>query len=72
MAAWRTVRDELRAYGGGLADKPEVMVLNKADAIDAARALGTTRGAGEGFGAAGAGRLGESAARACQRRCGRS
>jgi GTP-binding protein len=32
--AWRTVRDELEAYGAGLADKPEVIALNKTDTID--------------------------------------
>jgi GTP-binding protein len=31
--AWRTVRHELEAYGGGLVDKPEVIVLNKSDAM---------------------------------------
>jgi len=31
--AWRTVRRELIEYGGGLADKPEVIVLNKSDAM---------------------------------------
>jgi GTP-binding protein len=31
--AWRTVRHELVEYGGGLAEKPEVIVLNKADAM---------------------------------------
>jgi GTP-binding protein len=31
--AYRTVRAELEAYGGGLADKPEVVALNKADAL---------------------------------------
>jgi GTP-binding protein len=31
--AWRTVRHELSEYGGGLAEKPEVIVLNKADAM---------------------------------------
>jgi GTP-binding protein len=31
--AWRTVREELEAYGGGLADKPELLVLNKMDAM---------------------------------------
>lgn len=36
LAAWRTVRGELDAYGGGLADKPEIVALNKVDAIDAA------------------------------------
>ena len=34
-AAWRTVRGELGAYGAGLADKPEVVALNKLDTIDA-------------------------------------
>jgi GTPase len=33
VQAWRTVREELAAYGGGLADKPEIVVLNKADAM---------------------------------------
>jgi GTP-binding protein len=31
--AWRMVREELRAYGGGLVDKPELIALNKADAM---------------------------------------
>ncbi len=31
--AWRTVRGELAAYGGGLAEKPEITALNKADAL---------------------------------------
>ena len=31
--AWRTIRGELEAYGGGLADKPELIVLNKMDAM---------------------------------------
>ena len=31
--AWRTVRSELDLYGGGLADKPELIVLNKTDAM---------------------------------------
>lgn len=33
VAAWRTVREELAAYGAGLAEKPEILVLNKADAL---------------------------------------
>ena len=33
VRAWRTVREELRAYGGGLAEKPELLVLNKSDAM---------------------------------------
>jgi len=32
--AYRTVRDELVAYGAGLTDKPEVVGLNKVDALD--------------------------------------
>jgi GTPase len=33
VRAWRTVREEITSYGGGLADKPEVLALNKADAM---------------------------------------
>jgi GTP-binding protein len=33
VAAWRTVRAELSSYGGGLAEKPEILVLNKSDAM---------------------------------------
>jgi GTP-binding protein len=33
VTAYRTIRRELNAYGQGLADKPEILVLNKADAI---------------------------------------
>jgi GTP-binding protein len=33
VEAYKTVRDELTAYGGGLADKPEVVALNKTDAL---------------------------------------
>ena len=32
--AYRTVRGELEAYGAGLADKPEIVGLNKCDALD--------------------------------------
>ena len=32
-AAYRTVRGEMRLYGGGLADKPELVAINKADAV---------------------------------------
>ncbi len=31
--AWRIVRGELAAYGGGLADKPEIVALTKCDAL---------------------------------------
>ena len=33
VRAWRTIREELAAYGGGLAEKPELLVLNKSDAM---------------------------------------
>jgi GTP-binding protein len=33
---YRTVRGELVAYGGGLSEKPEVLCLNKIDALDEA------------------------------------
>ena len=31
---YRIVREELEAYGAGLADKPEVIALNKSDTLD--------------------------------------
>ena len=31
--AYRVVRDELISYGGGLTDKPELVALNKCDAL---------------------------------------
>ncbi len=33
--AYKTIRGELEAYGNGLADKPEIVALSKADAVDA-------------------------------------
>ena len=33
--AYRTVRQEIAAYGAGLAEKPEIAVLNKIDAVSA-------------------------------------
>ena len=36
QASYRTIRAELRAYAHGLADKPEILALNKIDALDAA------------------------------------
>ncbi|WP_194743642.1 GTPase ObgE [Thermaurantiacus tibetensis] len=42
VGAWRTVRAELAAYGAGLAEKPEILLLTKADAADARR-LGQAR-----------------------------
>jgi GTP-binding protein len=35
-AAYRTVRAELKAYGGGLAKKKEIVALSKCDALDEA------------------------------------
>jgi GTP-binding protein len=33
VASWRTIRNELAAYGGGLDEKPEIIALNKNDAM---------------------------------------
>jgi GTP-binding protein len=33
VAAWRTIRGELEAYGQGLDEKPELIALNKVDAL---------------------------------------
>ena len=48
--AWRTVRTELEAYGEGLEDRPELLALNKVDALDpetrAARSAALTEAAG--------------------------
>jgi GTP-binding protein len=33
VKTWRTVRGEMSAYGGGLAEKPEIIGLNKSDAM---------------------------------------
>ena len=50
VAAWRTVRHELVAYGGGLAEKPELIALNKSDAMSpretSARAAALRRASG--------------------------
>jgi GTP-binding protein len=49
--AWRTVREELASYGAGLADKPELIGLNKADAMTAreiaARRVALQRASGQ-------------------------
>jgi GTPase len=34
VAHWRTIRGELEQYGHDLTGKPEILVLNKADAVD--------------------------------------
>jgi GTP-binding protein len=50
VEAWRVVRSELDSYGAGLADKPEIVALSKADLIDdkrrakALKALGNATG----------------------------
>lgn len=33
VGAYKTIRNELKKYGGGLAKKPEIIALNKADAL---------------------------------------
>ena len=38
VQAWRTIRAELEGYGGGLVDKPEIIALNKSDAMTAREA----------------------------------
>ncbi|HEY1506963.1 MAG TPA: GTPase ObgE [Stellaceae bacterium] len=35
LGNWRTIRGELEAYGHDLTEKPEIIVLNKADAVPA-------------------------------------
>lgn len=39
VTAYRTVREELSAYGDGLAEKREIVALNKCDAVDEAAVL---------------------------------
>jgi GTPase len=34
VEAYRTIRSELEAYGGGLAEKPEIIAVTKSDALD--------------------------------------
>ena len=36
VANYKTIRAELKAYGGGLGRKAEIIALNKCDALDAA------------------------------------
>ena len=57
--AYKTVRHELEAYGHGLADKPEIVALSKADAL--------TPGAAQGAGGAAQARREEDAAGAVGR-----
>ena len=48
---WRTIRGELSSYGGGLDEKPEIIVLNKADAMSpretSARRVALTKASGQ-------------------------
>lgn len=65
--AWRTVRRELEAYGRGLADKPEILCLNKCDTLGKAeieaRLAALREVAGEPvFAVSAAGRIGLDAA----------
>ncbi len=39
-AAWRTIDGELRAYGAGLDERPQIVVLNKIDLVPEPPALG--------------------------------
>ena len=51
VRAWRTIRDELHSYGAGLAEKPELLALNKIDAMTpreiASRRASLSRAAGQ-------------------------
>jgi GTP-binding protein len=47
VEAYQTIREELCRYGHGLADKPEIIGLNKADAIDPAAVDEKRRALGE-------------------------
>jgi GTP-binding protein len=49
-AAYRGVRAELEAYGHGLAGKPELVALNKVDALDAEEAATAARRLAEAVG----------------------
>jgi GTP-binding protein len=40
VQAWRLVREELACYGAGLEHKPELIVLNKTDAMSPREAAG--------------------------------
>ncbi len=43
VEAWRAVRAELAAYGAGLAEKPEIVALTKADLLDGRKAAAGRR-----------------------------
>ena len=48
VEAWRVIRGELAAYGEGVEDKPELIALNKVDALDPATRKATRLGAQAG------------------------
>ena len=48
---YRAIRQELAAYGQGLADKPEILALNKIDALDDAEIADKTAALGAASGA---------------------
>ena len=50
VAAYRSVRRELEAYGNGLAEKPELVALNKADALSPEDAAAKTARLAEAIG----------------------
>jgi len=51
-AAWRTIRGEIAAYGAGLEEKPEIVALNKIDALDASLRKRVARTVGKATGVA--------------------
>ena len=69
--AYKTVRAELDAYGAGLADKPEIVALNKADALTPEAAEAAARAAQARGEEDAAGAFRRRPARACRRRCAR-
>ena len=50
VEAWRVVRGELDAYGADLVDKPEILALNKVDALDGATVAKMARRLGKAAG----------------------
>ena len=43
VGAWRTIRRELKAHGEGLADRAELLALNKVDALDPEARIAKTK-----------------------------
>ena len=67
--AYSTVRGELKAYGGNLARKKEIVALNKTDAMTARGHRGQARPARQGEPQGGARDLRRRPARACSPCC---